>query len=133
MKLYPSRCRQPGQAAVEFALVIILLTFMLMGVMDLGRGVYAYNVIASAAREGARYGITHPTLADGVTVNQQGIRTHTLSTATLDLDQNQITASCSPNCEPNSNITVIVQYTFQPVTPFFGIIGMSGRSTMTIE
>ena len=45
---------------VEFALLIPLFMLIVMGVLDLGRGVYAYSVVANSAREGARYGTVHP-------------------------------------------------------------------------
>lgn len=43
-----------GQTLVEFALVIPLFVFLVLGVVDFGRAVYAYNTIANAARVGAR-------------------------------------------------------------------------------
>ena len=48
------RARSTGQALVETALVIPLAVFLLIAVVDLGIGVYAYNTIANAARQGAR-------------------------------------------------------------------------------
>ncbi len=113
-----------GQALVEFALVIPLLLLLVMGVFDLGRGIYAYNVVASAAREGARYGITEP--------NQEKVRDQAIRTAVLDLDRNRISMQCSP-CEPPNSLTVTVSYTFQPVTLFFAPFTVTGKSTMTIE
>ena len=43
-----------GQGLVEFALVFPLIILILFGVFDLGRGIYAYNTLANAARQGAR-------------------------------------------------------------------------------
>jgi len=43
-----------GQALVEFALVFPLLVFLLLGLVDLGRAVYAFSTVSNAAREGAR-------------------------------------------------------------------------------
>lgn len=37
-----------------------LLVLILVGLLDLGRIFYAYITITNAAREGARYGATHP-------------------------------------------------------------------------
>jgi hypothetical protein len=53
------RQRRTGQALVEFALVIPLFLVMLMGVVDIGRAIWAQNSLASAAREGARFAIVH--------------------------------------------------------------------------
>lgn len=43
-----------GQALVEFSLVLIPFLFILMGVFDLGRGIYIHNGVSQAAREIAR-------------------------------------------------------------------------------
>jgi Flp pilus assembly protein TadG len=48
-----------GQGLVEFALVFPILMLMLLGLVDLGRAVFAYNTITNAAREGARLGIVN--------------------------------------------------------------------------
>jgi Flp pilus assembly protein TadG len=48
-----------GQSLVEFALVIPLFLLLLIAVFDLGRGVFAYNTLTNAAREGARMAIVN--------------------------------------------------------------------------
>jgi Flp pilus assembly protein TadG len=45
---------------VEFALISPLLFLILLGVVDFGRAFYYWTTVANAAREGARYGTTHP-------------------------------------------------------------------------
>ncbi|HEX6509695.1 MAG TPA: TadE/TadG family type IV pilus assembly protein [Chloroflexota bacterium] len=45
-----------GQTIVEFALILTTLLLMTGGLMDVGRGFYANNVVAAAARNGARWG-----------------------------------------------------------------------------
>jgi len=52
--------RGPGQALVEFSLVLIPFLFLLMGAVDLGRGIYVNNAVAQAAREIARVTVVHP-------------------------------------------------------------------------
>ena len=42
---------------VEFALVIPVFILIVMGIVDLGRGIVFYNMLSDAAREGARIGI----------------------------------------------------------------------------
>lgn len=119
---------ESGQALVEFALVVSVLVFILMGVFDLGRGVYAYNVTASAAREGAHYGILKPNDKTGI---QNKARANTPG-----LDPSGITVPlpvCTPDCSPGSKISVTVTYHFTPITLFFAALDVTGRSTMTIE
>ncbi len=55
----PARSRGRGQAMVEFALIAPIFLSLLMGIADLGRVVWAYNSLSSAAREGARFAIVH--------------------------------------------------------------------------
>ena len=50
-----------GANIVEAAFVIPLLLIMLVGVVDMGRAYYTYISIINAAREGARWGVMHPT------------------------------------------------------------------------
>ena len=124
-----------GQALVEFALIIPLLVLLLMGIFDLGRGVYAYNVVASAAREGAHYGVLDPTNTNEIQNRAKA------NTAALDPNQISIQIQCSNNgtsfdstCNPNRTfLRVTVTYTFQPITLFFSNLTLTGRSMMAIE
>lgn len=44
-----------GSTIVEFALILILLMTMFVGVMDFGRALYAYHFVAHAATSAARW------------------------------------------------------------------------------
>jgi len=46
--------RKQGQSMVEFAILAPVFFVLLLGTIDLGRGVYIYNSLSDAAREGAR-------------------------------------------------------------------------------
>jgi Flp pilus assembly protein TadG len=46
---------QEGAAAVEFALILPILVFLVLGAMDLGHRFYLQHLITNASREGARY------------------------------------------------------------------------------
>lgn len=48
-----------GQSLVEFALVFPLFLVILIGMVDVGRSIWANNSVANAAREAARYAIVH--------------------------------------------------------------------------
>ena len=54
-----SRDRSRGQALVETALILPLFLVLLLGIVDMGRAVWATTSLASAAREAARYAIVH--------------------------------------------------------------------------
>lgn len=121
-----------AQAMVEFALVIPLIVLLILGIFDLGRAVYAYNVVASAAREGAHYGTLDP-------ANANGIRARAINTSVL--TPITVTIECSDNgtwfdtvCNTSRKyIRVTVTHTFQPVTLLFNDFTLAGRSTMAIE
>jgi hypothetical protein len=51
--------RQAGQSLLEFALVIPIFLAMLLGLVDLGRAIWANNAVANAAREAARFAAVH--------------------------------------------------------------------------
>ena len=48
---------QKGAAAVEFAIVIVLLLTLIFGMIEFGLAMFNQQVITNAAREGARAGI----------------------------------------------------------------------------
>jgi Flp pilus assembly protein TadG len=46
---------EEGAAAIEFALILPILVFLVLGGMDLGHRFYMQHLITNASREGARY------------------------------------------------------------------------------
>ncbi len=125
----PQSSGRRGQDVVEFALIIPILFLILMGIFDMGRVVYSYSVLFNAAREGARYGIIHPT-------DTAGIEARARSTA-VGLDPSQLTVtSTQPD---SSDVRVQLSYQFTVVTPviqvFFGSnqLTLVSESTMRIE
>lgn len=71
---------QTSQALIEFSLVSPVLLLMLFGTIDLGRGIFYYDTLGHAAREGARAAVRAstqlPTNADVLSaVNAQMLGT----------------------------------------------------------
>jgi len=56
-RLFPSRCG--GQALVEFTFVGIPIIFVLICVFEISRGMWIYQTLAHAAKEGVRYASVH--------------------------------------------------------------------------
>lgn len=55
---HPGKQRlQRGQATVEFALTIVLLLMVVIGILEFGRIVWLYNTLSNLSREIARYTI----------------------------------------------------------------------------
>jgi hypothetical protein len=52
---------QQGQALVEFALTILFIVLLFVGMLEIILLMYAYNTLADAAKEGVRYAIVHGT------------------------------------------------------------------------
>jgi len=53
--LHNSRERQRGLAAMEFAIALPLIILVALAVTELGRGLYQYNTLTKAVRDGARH------------------------------------------------------------------------------
>lgn len=56
----PPRRSGPGQATVEFALVLVVLFAMLYGILEIGRLLFINAELENAAREGVDYASRHP-------------------------------------------------------------------------
>ena len=54
-----NRDRSRGQGMVEFGLVLPIFLAILIGMVDIGRAVWANNAVANAAREAARFASVH--------------------------------------------------------------------------
>ena len=121
-----------GQGLIEFALVMPILAFLLIGLFDLGYAAFIRNILGNAAHEGARTGIVL-TKQDADIQAQVRATTAGLNTATL-----QIQIAPSPNRTFNQPITVTVSYPYVPLTPVLGnIVGgsitLSATSVMIVE
>jgi Flp pilus assembly protein TadG len=55
-----------GVAAIEFAMIVPVLLFMIVGVVDLGMGIYADMQVQNAAQAGAQYAIAHGYTASSI-------------------------------------------------------------------
>lgn len=54
------RLFESGQSLMEFALMFVILSVILMGVFDLARAYFTYLALLDAAGEGATYGSVNP-------------------------------------------------------------------------
>jgi hypothetical protein len=133
--------RSPGQALVEFSIAIIPFMLLLMGVLDLGRGIYAMNATSQAAREIARATSVHrcavtPCVDLGNSLEtqdaiatQRALIPNLVFNPSVDIDCVDSTDSVISDvqCKPSSGdpryIRVHVRSTFTPVTPLLGVFG----------
>jgi Flp pilus assembly protein TadG len=95
------RHRTGGQALVEFALAVIPFLILLMGVIDLGRGIYTMNGTSEAARDITRATIVHLTGLGG----QLG-----LSDQTTDVIEKQRDLVPGLTIDPTTDIACVDAY-----------------------
>lgn len=60
LTLRPSQA-EAGQSLLEFAIMVLVLTITLMGILDIGRAYYSLIALQDAAGEGAAYAAIKPT------------------------------------------------------------------------
>lgn len=58
MRLGVNKNEAKAQGMVEFALVLPVLLLVILGLFEVGRAVFIYSTVVTAAREAARYGST---------------------------------------------------------------------------
>src|SRR5262245_9257239 len=122
-----------GNAIVESALCIPFLLVIFLGIMEFGMGVYTYNFVSYAAREGARYASSRGSLSYSP-ATADDIRTRVRSqAAALDPSLVSVTTTWNPNNTPGNTVTVSVSY---PITSIVGLslgnITVGANSTMMI-
>ena len=130
MKHYFSEPRK-GQSLVEFALLLPVFVLAVVVVFDLGRAIYYYSAIHNAAREGARYGIVHPT-------DWTGMKNKAVNYAIgLGLTTANVTAVKGPDeiidLFANPTVKVTVLYSFTPATPLLGQLIPGGQIPLKSE
>jgi Flp pilus assembly protein TadG len=99
---------QSGQELVEFAIVLPLLLLVAFGVLDLGRIFHSAITITNAAREGARFGMTHTDDVDGIVA----VTLAEAHNSGIDLSSSIINVGCPEGCGSGLPIRVTVQYNF---------------------
>ncbi len=125
------RHRERGAAAVEFALVLIPLLLIILGTIDWGYYFYVREVVADAARAGARAGSLDP-VNPGTTAT---------TTATTFLTNVNITGETFPACTgvvPGNSVCIRIVYATPSITGFTNLGGVmppnaSAQATMRLE
>ena len=109
-----------GSYIIELGLAFLIFFVLVLGVLDVGRGIYTYNFLAGAAKEGSRYAMVHgsssgskASSSDVQTVVQNWlIGVPSPASAT-------VTTTWTPSSEnPGSLVNVKVQYTYTPISNF---------------
>jgi len=121
-----SKKRQAGQAAVEFALILLFLMVFLLSFIEITALLYTYSVLADSAKEGVRYGVVHGSLSStcngpgaGCDSGAAGVKAAVTSDATGSLS-NTAGMTVTPSypdgtSTPSSRVRVVVSYPYQPL------------------
>jgi len=129
---------QEGAAAVEFALILPILIFLVLGGMDLGHRFYMQHLITNASREGARYAAkytgTAPTptpaaVSDHVKLPPPGLNYNTFNLDTLTV--NTTYAGSFPNKIATVTVTANKHWWVLGTFKFFGFAGFTNPKTLT--
>ena len=141
------RPRSPGQALVEFALLVPIFLLLLVIAIDFGRIFYTYVQIHNAAREGAAVGVFAPTNTAQITSHaagekngqgQRGENAIVITTSCTNAVQAPIACSVAEGGGGAGNtLTVNVSQPFTFLTPmissFFGsTFQMNASATATV-
>jgi Flp pilus assembly protein TadG len=120
-----------GQALVEFSLAIIVFLMMVLGIFDLGRGIYVYNGVSQAAREVARVTAVHPGSPLG-TSTQTADRVATQRALVPDMGTPTISCetlygAVSSTCASGDFVKVTVTAGYTPIS----LLGLGGPITLS--
>jgi len=138
-----SRC--DGTAAVEFAVILPLFLFLILGGMDIAHKFYIEHVVTTASREGARYAAKY-TVSPRVDSTLAQIKTFinsTMSTPLAGLDVPSATYAPGTGVPPGRIVTVTVTapknwwvlatFNFYGWVPFPNPQTITGTTTMKVE
>jgi hypothetical protein len=112
------RRRRRGSATVEFALVLVPFLLLLLGAIELGRVLFAFNSAAEATRRGARTAVVSTLNSPAILSDMQKILPD-LSAATVSIQY--LPAACVTDCAyvqvglQNYSVTPLL-WTLAPIT-----------------
>lgn len=106
-----------GAVAVEFALVVPLLLILLFSIVSVSRAFQAQATLTAAAREAAR---TMAIQNDLPAAKAAAVNTAAAASLPLSNGQVAVTPSSCAGKPPTQNVTVTIDYQFQPAGSFAG-------------
>lgn len=124
---------QRGASIVEFIIVLPFLLLVFFAIVELSRAWLTFNIVTSAAREGARIGVVTDPFDPTPAVNRINA---ILSSANL--TPTSVSVVCAAPCAADSPVTANVSVTFQTVVPgilpaVLGSLTLTQSATMRYE
>jgi len=141
------RRNRGGQALVEFSLALIPFLVILMGIIDLGRGIYMSNGVTQAAREIARVTAVHPCKTSPCTLGNSDETAATIATQKrlipgLSSPTSTITFTCTEvsdatvtdydsgaACDSGKYVRVTVTVGYSALTPILSMVAPTTLSS----
>ena len=125
-----------GQSLVEFALMLVILLTILMGILDLGRAYFVYIALQDAVAEGATYAAVNPTCltpGSGACADPDNAvwRTRNESPAGMVVSNSMQVQVFAADLTPGSTVTVSVTYTQTLLT--FVISSIVGSNALPLQ
>jgi Flp pilus assembly protein TadG len=111
-----------AQSAVELALALPFLTWVLLGTIDFARVFYLQTAVINAANTGAQFALDSRRSADEVRsiIAQEAAPMITIHPT------NHITLTATPSWAPGNQLQVEVTQQFSAITPFINAIWGGG-------
>jgi Flp pilus assembly protein TadG len=148
MRLLPKASNRRGATLVEAAIVLPVFLTIIIGMIDLGMGVFQANMLSEAARQGARKAVVHGALATSAMgvwgpgtytdhANGAGAIAQAIKPYLVGIDPSTVTITVTwldgGNAEDN-RVRVALTHTYQPITTYVvqGTIPLSASSTMPV-
>lgn len=139
---HPRSSSAPGQSLVEFSVMLVLLSYLLLGVLDMGRAYFTYIAMMDAAGEGATFASVNPMKwcnaahdnfptcpgSDYESIDPDNIAFRVVQSAPEGslIDWNQTTVDVELEgtlpVKPGRRLTVTLTTNYQLLTPFIGTI-----------
>lgn len=131
-----------GQAIVELALILPVALALMLLITDVGRLFYTFVGVRNAAREGAAYGMSHPTCwSAGTGTNQCPDPGNITFLARQELASDaglSVSVSCAGACTTSSTVTgntvtVTASRVFEFLFPILSPMTITASSTAVIQ
>ena len=125
---------QRGAAALEFGLCFLAFFFIMYGIMEFGRIVASYNILAGATREATRYASVHGSSSGSLASKDDITALVKKWSVGLDTSLVSVDTTWSPGTGPGSTVLIKATYTAKPFTSLItGDISLQSSSKMIVS
>jgi len=128
-----------GVQMVEAAIVLPVVMMLILGTFSTAMGVYYYQLVATLAREGARYASVHGTQYAADTGNSPAtkadIKNNAILPMAVGLNLNNLTYAVNWNTtnSPYNSVSVTVTYQWTPDLYITGPLNLTSTSVMPMS